>query len=242
MNDSPIREAKLRAQAAVRQAVKTGKIKKPTNCERCGRMVELQGHHDDYAKPLEVEWICRQCHAAEHRDPEPEWVIAARVLLERGISYKEIGELLGKTRQTIYNRVNIEKRRVYHRRTNAKRRQYKREWENAKKADPANRGRCTECGGLMGIGCPYDGICKDCQPKGMSDELKAKGHRVETLWNEGLAMQEIADQVGLTKGSLGGFMDLWRAEGFKLPYRYTKYKGAALKHEAQIRNASGAEV
>ncbi len=35
-------------------------------CEACGRE-DAQRHHDDYAKPLEVRWLCPPCHAKEHR-------------------------------------------------------------------------------------------------------------------------------------------------------------------------------
>lgn len=26
----------------------------------------MQGHHPDYSKPLEVEWLCPRCHGARH--------------------------------------------------------------------------------------------------------------------------------------------------------------------------------
>ncbi len=35
---------------------------KPNKCEMCKRIKPLDGHHEDYSKPLEVKWICRQCH------------------------------------------------------------------------------------------------------------------------------------------------------------------------------------
>ena len=34
-------------------------------CERCGSE-NSQMHHEDYSKPLAVEWLCRKCHLAEH--------------------------------------------------------------------------------------------------------------------------------------------------------------------------------
>lgn len=36
-------------------------------CERCGDP-EGHGHHDDYARPLDINWLCRRCHKAWHRE------------------------------------------------------------------------------------------------------------------------------------------------------------------------------
>ena len=38
-------------------------------CNACGAE-KAQMHHHDYSKPLEVEWLCRPCHLAEHYGPE----------------------------------------------------------------------------------------------------------------------------------------------------------------------------
>lgn len=56
---------KNNAQQKLRHAVKIGKIVK-TACEKCGNQ-KSEGHHDDYSKPLSVRWLCRSCHANEHR-------------------------------------------------------------------------------------------------------------------------------------------------------------------------------
>jgi ribosomal protein S27AE len=34
-------------------------------CEKCGRE-DVHAHHDDYAKPLNVRWLCPVCHSAWH--------------------------------------------------------------------------------------------------------------------------------------------------------------------------------
>lgn len=46
-------------------AVSTGKIVRG-NCEVCGKM-DAQGHHEDYAKPLQVKWLCPKHHAEVHK-------------------------------------------------------------------------------------------------------------------------------------------------------------------------------
>lgn len=54
------------ARQYVRTAIKTGKMKKPDVCAWCGRSGQLEGHHTDYAKPLEVLWLCKSCHRTLH--------------------------------------------------------------------------------------------------------------------------------------------------------------------------------
>ncbi len=57
---------KRRAHVLIRRALKYGELKKPDNCEKCGKQTYLIGHHPDYKKPLEVFWVCSKCHGAIH--------------------------------------------------------------------------------------------------------------------------------------------------------------------------------
>lgn len=56
-----------KARTALNAAVKRGDIKRPKNCHRCRVACKPNGHHRDYSKPLEVEWLCTVCHGKEHR-------------------------------------------------------------------------------------------------------------------------------------------------------------------------------
>jgi hypothetical protein len=55
------------AHGVVKNALKFGKIKRPYFCENCGKETKTQAHHEDYLKPLEINWLCRSCHMLHHR-------------------------------------------------------------------------------------------------------------------------------------------------------------------------------
>jgi hypothetical protein len=54
------------ASRKLRDAIKCKKIFRPESCEKCGSVDRIQGHHDDYSKPLEVKWVCHSCHMQIH--------------------------------------------------------------------------------------------------------------------------------------------------------------------------------
>jgi len=58
---------KRNAHLKVKRAIIKGIIKKPNNCQKCGRKLELQAHHSDYEKPLDVIFLCIKCHNDEHK-------------------------------------------------------------------------------------------------------------------------------------------------------------------------------
>ncbi len=58
---------KAQARAALGRAVRSGKLKREP-CEMCGTTVRVQAHHHDYAKPLDVRWLCFQHHREDGHD------------------------------------------------------------------------------------------------------------------------------------------------------------------------------
>ena len=59
------------AHSMVNNAVRDGKLFKPSQCEDCNDETTLHGHHCDYNKPLDVMWLCDPCHKQWHRENEP---------------------------------------------------------------------------------------------------------------------------------------------------------------------------
>jgi hypothetical protein len=63
----PRNEAARHANSLLASAIRWRKLKKPTTCSRCGSEGNIQGHHEDYDRPYDVEWLCPKCHGKEHR-------------------------------------------------------------------------------------------------------------------------------------------------------------------------------
>lgn len=59
------------ARSAVSNALRDGRLYKPSECESCSDMTALHGHHCDYNKPLDVMWLCDPCHKQWHRENTP---------------------------------------------------------------------------------------------------------------------------------------------------------------------------
>jgi len=55
------------ARGVVNNAIRLGKIKKGLNCQFCNIMEDLEAHHSDYSKPLEIVWLCVKCHRSLHK-------------------------------------------------------------------------------------------------------------------------------------------------------------------------------
>ena len=64
--------ARRRLYAVVHRAVRRGEVVKPEVCEVAGcERVDIEAHHPDYSRPLQVVWVCRTHHRAIHRiDPD----------------------------------------------------------------------------------------------------------------------------------------------------------------------------
>ena len=58
---------KINAESKVLRAIIAGRLIKPEKCENCGTITKLEAHHPDYSQPLKVQFLCMNCHKAEHK-------------------------------------------------------------------------------------------------------------------------------------------------------------------------------
>ena len=63
IKNNPIKRG---AHIIVGNAIRDGKLIVGT-CEVCG-LCKVNGHHDDYAKPLTVRWLCDKHHTEWHKE------------------------------------------------------------------------------------------------------------------------------------------------------------------------------
>ena len=56
------KELKQRAYNEYNKALAKGLLSKPKQCSICDKEGDVEGHHEDYAKPLSIMWLCRRCH------------------------------------------------------------------------------------------------------------------------------------------------------------------------------------
>lgn len=48
-------------------AVRVGVVIRATICSECGRKdLRIQAHHESFYRPLDVEWLCTECHGRRH--------------------------------------------------------------------------------------------------------------------------------------------------------------------------------
>lgn len=59
---------KRNAHTQLKRAIDKGLILKQNKCEICGKTnCNIEAHHYDYSKPLDVIWLCTECHGKVHR-------------------------------------------------------------------------------------------------------------------------------------------------------------------------------
>ncbi len=100
-------QEKARARGLVSAALKRGDLVRGP-CEQCGAD-PAEGHHDDYAKPLDVRWLCNPHHREHHREMRegptlsPALRDKVRVCLELDIPPERISKVFRISKQRVFN-------------------------------------------------------------------------------------------------------------------------------------------
>ena len=58
---------KAKARSDVSNAIRDGKLIRPSHCESCFEERFAESHHEDYSKTLDVDWLCKKCHRELNR-------------------------------------------------------------------------------------------------------------------------------------------------------------------------------
>lgn len=99
------------------RALREGFIVRAEYCEWCGRGdCRIVGHHQDYNKPEEVEWICVSCHKREHNLADgniPRRIIDKKYLdtdkdiaYDRDETFDRCSRMLEVSNQSIFGRLH----------------------------------------------------------------------------------------------------------------------------------------
>lgn len=91
------RAQRKKARSIYAQGLRNGKVVRVRFCHRCGSTSLIQGHHDDYDKPLEIISLCSSCHTLRHDLSEAlQNVITNQAWLHQ-IAYKVATRINGKS-------------------------------------------------------------------------------------------------------------------------------------------------
>lgn len=96
--------ARDEAHRQTRKALRVGELVRPEHCSKCGardrkldgasKYHTIHGHHDDYAKPLDVRWLCAECHRSFHAPEHREGTIRHRVRKRGGVYIEDFRSYL----------------------------------------------------------------------------------------------------------------------------------------------------
>jgi hypothetical protein len=63
LRSDPVR---LKTWRVTSNAIRNGKLVRPSSCSSCKCLCKPEAHHENYEKPLDVIWLCRSCHCKLH--------------------------------------------------------------------------------------------------------------------------------------------------------------------------------
>ena len=64
------RNVRRAARTILNHAIGEKRMDRPSKCSCCDSTENIEAHHEDYSKPLDVVWLSRKCHRKIHENPE----------------------------------------------------------------------------------------------------------------------------------------------------------------------------
>lgn len=126
-----------------------------------------------------------------------DWHAEAKRLRAEGLTYREIGERLGKPLSTVTSAVYWQREHY--------------------------RGECIGCGGPTSRpGVPR---CWSCWAAAQHERIEPRTQQIVAWWAEGLSLREIGERLGWTRVRVSEEVRRLREKGYSLPYRYTMRAG-----------------
>ena len=148
-----------------------------------------------------------------------DWHREALRLREQGLTYREIGERIGRTTGTVSSTITRLTNAEYREAERARSRAYKDRnrasvrASNLEYRDRRATGRCA-CGQRISDSGNICGTCK------RSAAAERRRERIAGLWAQGLTEAQVAAELGITHGSIRVEMARMRRAGWDLPCRY----------------------
>lgn len=104
---------KKQSRAATNYAILIGRLTRQP-CAVCSSP-DVEAHHEDYDKPLDVVWLCKRHHEARHIDDAPRGEqIAMSKLTEETAVYAMARLLAGEKRTSIAKSFRVSKSTINH--------------------------------------------------------------------------------------------------------------------------------
>lgn len=111
----------------------------------------------------------------------------------------------------------------------------KRRWEKAHRLPCPNCGAPMAAGTMKADGSPAQRVkrngrvrlCRECRRAEQRGGRSARRAEIQRLWDSGLMIREIAEELDTTSNTIGVEMARMRKDGWKLEYRYGSYRNTA---------------
>ena len=95
------REKRKKCYKIYNSAISTKKLLRSFICENCLSTESIHGHHVDYDEPLNVVWLCKECHYKIH--------VVNSFMQRNEFTKRTSTEISESAKKTLYEKLNLNK-------------------------------------------------------------------------------------------------------------------------------------